>query len=101
MLFWRFWEIDVCFLVDTDYTYVQVAIPIVRWLRPLTYKINVGGPSMTITTLLVKEIYKDSKSYESHWSSQIKDNYKLANNHHHEKEEKNGELTKRKVWWRK
>ena len=32
---------DIFFLVDVDYTFVQAAIPRVRWLRPLGYEINV------------------------------------------------------------
>ena len=50
---------DVCFLVDVDYTIVQVATPWVRWLRPLRYEINVDEASTEITTLVVKEIEKD------------------------------------------
>lgn len=47
---------DVFFLVDIDFTYVQVAVPRVRWLRPLGYEINVDEASIAITTLLVEEI---------------------------------------------
>ena len=32
---------DIFFLVDIDYTYVQVVIPRVRWLRPLGYELDV------------------------------------------------------------
>ena len=32
---------DICFLVDSNDTYVQYSIPRVRWLRPLGYEINV------------------------------------------------------------
>ena len=54
---------DVCFLVDADYTFVQVENPRVRWIRPLGYEINVDEASATITTLLAKEIYKDAKAF--------------------------------------
>ena len=50
---------DICFLVDIDFTYIQVAIPRVRWLRPLGYEINVDEASITITTLLSEEIDKE------------------------------------------
>ena len=45
---------DICFLVDIDFTYIQAAIPRVRWLRPLGYEINVDEASATITALLAK-----------------------------------------------
>ena len=32
---------DICFLVDIDYTYIQVVIPRVIWLRPLVYELDV------------------------------------------------------------
>ena len=32
---------DICFLVDIDYTYIQVVIPRVRWLKPLGYELDV------------------------------------------------------------
>ena len=32
---------DIFFLVDMDYTYIQVVIPRVRWLRPLGYELDV------------------------------------------------------------
>jgi hypothetical protein len=54
---------DVCFLVDTDYTFVQAKIPRVRWPRPLGYEINVDEASTTITTILVEEIDKDAKAF--------------------------------------
>ena len=54
---------DICFLVDIDYTYIQVAIPRVRWLRPLGYEINVDEASATITTLLVEEMDKEAKPF--------------------------------------
>ena len=43
---------DVSFIVDIDYTYVQAAIPRVRWMRPLGYEINIDEAPTTITTLL-------------------------------------------------
>ena len=61
---------DVYFLVDVDYTYVQVATPRVRQLRPLGYEINVDETSGVITTLLAEEIDKNAKAFG---------NYELAN----------------------
>ena len=43
---------DVFFLVDTDFTYVQVARPRIRWLRELPYEVNIDEKLVTITTLL-------------------------------------------------
>ena len=54
---------DICFLVDIDYTYVQAAIPRVRWLRPLGYEINVDETSAAITTLLAEEVDKIAKIF--------------------------------------
>ena len=54
---------DICFLVDIDFTYIQAAIPRVRWLRPLGYEINVYEASATITALLAKEMEKEAKTF--------------------------------------
>lgn len=54
---------DICFLVDIDYTFIQVAVPRVRWLRPLGYEINVDEASTTITALLVEEVDKGAKIF--------------------------------------
>ena len=51
---------DVCFLVDIDYTYIQVAIPRIRWLRPLGYEINTDEASAINKTLLAEEIDKNA-----------------------------------------
>ena len=51
---------DVCFLVDIDYTYIQAAIPRIRWLRPLGYEMNIDEASATITIFLVEEIDKSA-----------------------------------------
>ena len=37
---------DICFLVDIDYTYIQVVVPRVRWLRPLGYELDVARPQL-------------------------------------------------------
>ena len=50
-------------MVDIDYTYIQVVIPRVRWLRPLGYELDVDQPSATITTLLAEEIDKAAKHF--------------------------------------
>ena len=48
-------ENDIYFLVDIDFTYIQVVIPRVRWLRPLGYELDVDQASIDITTLLAEE----------------------------------------------
>ena len=42
---------DVCFFFDIDYTYTQVVVPRVRWLRPLGYEINVDEVASIIVLL--------------------------------------------------
>ena len=54
---------DVCFLVDIVYTYIQVAIPRIRWLRPPGYEINIAEASVAITTLLAEEIDKSAPHF--------------------------------------
>ena len=54
---------DICFLVDIDYTYIQVAILRVRWLRPLGYELDVDEASIAITTLLIEEIDKKAPHF--------------------------------------
>lgn len=54
---------EVCFLVDIDYTYIQVSIPRVRWLRPLGYEVNIDEASAAITALLAKEIDKSAPHF--------------------------------------
>ena len=53
----------IFFLVDIDYTYIQVIVPRVRWLRPLVYELDVDQASTTITTFLAEEIDKDTKNF--------------------------------------
>ena len=54
---------DIFFLVDADYTFLQVSIPRVRWLRPLGYEINVDEASATIIALLAEEVDKTAKVF--------------------------------------
>ena len=54
---------DVFFLVDIDYTYIQAAIPRVKWLRPLGYEINIDEASATITILLAEDIDKSALNF--------------------------------------
>ena len=54
---------DICFLVDIDFTYIQAALPRVRWLRPLGYEINVDEALAAITTLLSEEFDKEEKHF--------------------------------------
>lgn len=57
---------DIFFVVDIDYTYIQVVVPRFRWLRPLGYEINIDKTSTTITTLLVEEIDKSAKPFDTY-----------------------------------
>ena len=50
-------------MVDIDYTYVQVVIPRVRWLRPFGYELDIDQASVAIKTLLVEEIDKTTKHF--------------------------------------
>lgn len=49
--------------MDADYTYVQVALRRVRWLKPFPYEINVDEASAAITALLENKIDKDATSF--------------------------------------
>ena len=50
---------DVCFLVDTYWTYIQVVIPRLAWLRPWEYEINIDEATCAITYLLDEYVGKD------------------------------------------
>lgn len=69
---------DIFFLVDIDKTYIQVAIPRVRWLRPLGYELDVDEASTTITVLLAEEKDKIAKPFgtydvvESRFETELK-----------------------------
>ena len=54
---------DICFHVDVDYTFVQVFIPKLRWLRLLGYEINVDEAFAAIIALLVEEVDKTTKVF--------------------------------------
>ena len=54
---------EICFLVDIDYTYIQVVVPWVRWIRPLGYELDVDQALAAITTLLIEEIEKAAKPF--------------------------------------
>lgn len=60
---YSFLSISCLFLVDIDYTYIQVVIPRVRWLRPLGYELDVDEAYAVITTLLVEEVDKTAKPF--------------------------------------
>ena len=53
---------DVCFIVDTNFTHVQEALPRVRWLRPFPYEVNIDETSTTTIALLAED--KDYNSQE-------------------------------------
>jgi hypothetical protein len=54
---------DLCFLVDIDYTYIQVVVPRVRWLKPLGYELYIDEADAAITPLLVEEVDKSAKPF--------------------------------------
>ena len=54
---------DIFVLVDIDYTYIQIVVPRVRWLRPLGYEINIDEALASINTLLAKEVNKIAKLF--------------------------------------
>ena len=47
----------------TFFTYIQAAIPRVRWLTPLGYELDVDQALAAITAFLTKEIEKDTKHF--------------------------------------
>ena len=49
--------------MDIGFTYIQVVVPRVRWLRPLGYEINIDEASVEITTLLAEDIDKSEKPF--------------------------------------
>ena len=51
------------FLLDIYYTYIQVAIPRIRWLRPLGYEINIDEASAEIIALITEEIDKSAPHF--------------------------------------
>ena len=50
-------------IVDIDFTYIQVVIPRVRWLRPLGYELDVEQASAAITELLAEETDKATQHF--------------------------------------
>jgi hypothetical protein len=55
--------IDISFLVDIFYTYIQVVVPRARWRRPLGYELNIDEASATIIALLTEEIDKSAQPF--------------------------------------
>ena len=62
---------DICFFVDIDYTYIQVVLPRVRWLRPLGYELDVDQAlavlslSSISSVVITAEAWSTSSSYPS------------------------------------
>lgn len=54
---------DIFFWVDIDNTYIQAAVPRVRWLRTLGYELYVDESSTAIIALLAKEIDKKAPHF--------------------------------------
>ena len=71
---------DICFLVDMDFTYIQVVVPRIRWLRPLPYEIDVDEALATITALLAKDFDKEAKHFGTYdiVKSRVSTNLKIA-----------------------
>ena len=56
---------DVFFFMDTDFTYVQVVVPRVRWLRDLPYEVDVDKTLAIITILLAEDIDKSAQAFRT------------------------------------
>ena len=54
---------DICFLVDTTFTYAQAIVPRVRWLKTLPYEVNIDETSTKIAALLFEEVDKNAQSF--------------------------------------
>lgn len=54
---------DNYFLVDTERTYLHAIIPIITWLRPLAYEINIDETTIAITSLLDEPVDKDAEPF--------------------------------------
>lgn len=63
---------DICFMVDTDFTYAHTVLPRVSWLRPMQYEVNIDKVKATVTALLSEEIDKDAKPLENYESVKVK-----------------------------
>ena len=57
---------DICFLVDIDYTYIQVVVPRVRWIRPLGYELDIDEASTKIIAFPIEDIDKASKPFSTY-----------------------------------
>ena len=57
---------DICFIVDIDYTYAQVVLPRVAWLRLMKYEVNREEIYAAIKTLLAKEIDKNAETFNTY-----------------------------------
>lgn len=62
----------ICFLVDTDITYIQVVIPRTIWLRPLAYEINLDEAIIAIRVVLYEPIDKDVKPFGRYEIAKVK-----------------------------
>ena len=54
---------DIYFLVDTDFTYAQAALPMVRWLRALPYEVKIDETSVAIIAFLFEDIDPNVQSF--------------------------------------
>ena len=47
---------DICFLVDINFTYEQIILPIITFLMPFPYEVTIDEVTTTITSLLLEEV---------------------------------------------
>lgn len=58
---------DICFMVDTNFTYAEEILPRVARLRPMKYKVNVDE----VTILLYEEIDKNAEPFRNYETTDI------------------------------
>ena len=90
----------MCFLFDIDFTYIQAAVPRVRWLRPLGYEINIDEASTATTTLLTEEVDKATKLFGTYDVVKSKVEMELKTTSTLKKKDKLVRKLKAKIWRR-
>lgn len=63
---------DICFMVEIDYTYAQVVLPKVAWIRPMQYEVNIDEIIVAMIAFLSEEIDKNSKPFNTYEKVKIK-----------------------------
>lgn len=54
---------EICFMVDTNHTYSNPAIPRIAWIQPLEYEINIDQASKEIDALLNEPLDKKQPKF--------------------------------------